>query len=57
MLLFDSISRGDMLTTYSTPGHAMKATDLLKSFGAIVGKALKLLKSGKGIIEVLATLQ
>jgi hypothetical protein len=54
---FDSISRGDMLTTSSTPGHAMKAIDPLKSFGAIVGKALKPLKSGKGVIDVLAILQ
>jgi hypothetical protein len=54
---FGSISRGDMLTSSSTPGHAMKATDPLKSFGAVVGKALRPLKSGKGIIEVLATLQ
>jgi hypothetical protein len=54
---FDSISRGDMLTTSSTPGHAMKAIDPLKSFGATVGKALKPLKSGKGVIDVLAILQ
>jgi len=36
-----SIERGDLLTTSSTPGHAMKATDLKQSSGAIVGKALQ----------------
>ena len=36
-----AIERGDLLTSSSTPGHAMKATDSGKSFGAIAGKALQ----------------
>jgi hypothetical protein len=31
---------GDLLTTSSTPGHAMKADEPLKAFGAVIGKAL-----------------
>src|SRR5258708_23609537 len=33
------IEVGDLLTTSSTPGHAMKASDQFKAFGAVVGKA------------------
>ena len=56
------IERGDLLTSSSTPGHAMKATDRDKSFGAIVGKALQPFKGGPngettGVIIVLVTLQ
>jgi len=35
------IEVGDLLTSSSIPGHAMKATDREKSFGAIMGKALE----------------
>jgi hypothetical protein len=48
---------GDLLTTSQTIGHAMKAIDPLKGFGAVIGKALQPLKSGKGIIPVLVALQ
>lgn len=51
------IERGDLLTTSSIPGFAMKVTDKMKAMGAIVGKALEPLKSGKGQIIVLVTLQ
>lgn len=51
------IKAGDMLTTSSTPGHAMKATDRAKSHGAIIGKAMQPLKAGKGLILVLVNLQ
>ena len=47
---------GDLLTTSSKPGHAMKVVDKSKDFGAIVGKALEALSSGKGKISVLVTL-
>jgi len=40
-----SIEVGDLLTTAPTPGHAMKATDPQKAFGAVIGKALRSLKS------------
>jgi hypothetical protein len=51
------IHRGDLLTTSSTPGYAMKATDRSRMLGAIVGKALSNLDSGSGTIEILVTLQ
>jgi hypothetical protein len=48
---------GDLLTTSSTPGHAMRATDPLRAFGAVIGKALQQLKNGRGLIPVLVALQ
>lgn len=50
-----AIRRGDLLTTSSLPGHAMKATQA--RIGAVLGKALGDLESGTGIIEILLTLQ
>src|SRR5262249_12118241 len=44
---------GDLLTTSSTPGYAMKARDPRKAFGSVVGKALGSLDSGKGMIPML----
>jgi hypothetical protein len=51
------IKPGDLLTTSSTPGHAMKAVDAAKAQGAIIGKAMTGLKEGKGLVLVLVTLQ
>jgi hypothetical protein len=51
------IQVGDLLTTSPTPGHAMKAGDPLKAFGAVLGKALRPLQSGQGMIPVLVALQ
>ena len=51
------IKRGDLLVTSSTLGYAMKGTDSTRMQGAVVGKALGTLDSGKGVIEVLVTLQ
>jgi len=48
---------GDLLTTSATPGHAMKATDNARAFGAVLGKALAPLPSGKGLVPILVTLQ
>jgi hypothetical protein len=48
---------GDLLTSSGTPGHAMKATDPMKAFGAVIGKALGRLSDGRGVIPVLVTLQ
>jgi hypothetical protein len=48
---------GDLLVTSSTSGHAMKGTDRSKLIGAVVGKALEPLQQGKGVIQVLVTLQ
>lgn len=52
-----AIRIGDLLVTSSTAGHAMKGTDRSKMLGAVVGKALEPLKEGKGVIQVLVTLQ
>ncbi len=48
------IQAGDLLTTSSTPGHAMKATD--KRAGTIIGKALESFSSARGVIQVLVGL-
>ena len=52
-----SIHPGDLLTTSCTPGHAMKVTDHGKGQGAILGKAMSSLETGKGLVLVLVTLQ
>ena len=52
-----SIKPGDMLTTSSTPGCAMKVTDHARAQGAILGKAMTGLSAGKGMVLVLVTLQ
>lgn len=54
---FAAIEVGDLLTTSTTFGHAMKATDPLKAFGAVIGKALQPLKSGRGLVPVIVALQ
>jgi hypothetical protein len=52
-----AISPGDLLTTSDTPGHAMRVSDPAKAQGAILGKAMSLLKEGKGMVLVLVSLQ
>ncbi|PWU06452.1 MAG: hypothetical protein C5B51_12235 [Terriglobia bacterium] len=54
---YGSIQIGDLLTTSDTPGHAMRASDPAKAFGAVIGKALCPLQSGKGLIPILIALQ
>lgn len=51
------IEVGDLLTTSRIPGHAMKASDPLKAFGSVIGKALKPLPDGQGMIPILVALQ
>jgi hypothetical protein len=51
------IQPGDLLVTSATPGRAMKGTDRSRMLGAVVGKALEPLSDGKGVIQVLVTLQ
>jgi hypothetical protein len=51
------IEVGDLLTTSATVGHAMKATDPARTVGAIIGKALGGLRSGRGLVPVLVALQ
>jgi hypothetical protein len=50
---FGAIRAGDLLTTSTTPGYAMKVTDKVAAIGAIIGKALGNLDSGTGTIPVL----
>ena len=52
-----SIQVGDLLTTSSRPGHAMKAVDPARSWGSILGKSLARLASGQGLVPVLVTLR
>jgi hypothetical protein len=54
---YSSIEIGDLLTTSPTPGHAMKATDPLNAFGAVIGKALHPLEIGRGLIPILVALR
>jgi hypothetical protein len=51
------IEVGDLLTTSPTQGHAMKAEDPLKAFGAVIGKALAPLREGRGLLPILVALQ
>jgi hypothetical protein len=52
-----SIRVGDMLTSSLTEGHAMKAGDPARAFGAVIGKALRPLATGIGLIPILIALQ
>ncbi|WP_263418059.1 hypothetical protein [Terriglobus albidus] len=51
------IKPGTLLVTSSTAGYAMRGTDREKLTGAIIGKAMGTLDSGKGVIEILVSLQ
>ncbi len=54
---YDAVAVGDLLTTSTTPGHAMKVDDPANAFGAVVGKALRPLRQGRGLIPILIALQ
>ena len=57
------IQPGDLLTTSSIPGRAMKASPLTLNGitfypgGVLIGKAMERLEAGEGVILVLVTLQ
>ena len=51
------IQPGDLLTTSSRPGYAMKAADPAQAWGAILGKAMTALEDGQGLVLVLVSLQ
>ena len=51
------IQPGDLLTTSSVPGHAMKVADHARAQGAIIGKAMSGLADGRGLVLVLVSLQ
>jgi len=48
---------GDLLTTSTVHGYAMRATDQSRAFGAVVGKSLVDLPSGQALIPILVVLQ
>ena len=52
-----AVRTGDLLTTSPTPGHAMRAADRDRAFGAVLGKALAPLDAGRGLVPVLVNLQ
>jgi hypothetical protein len=53
-----AVEPGDLLTTASTPGYAMKAQNYDRAKGAVLGKAMERLEKGqKGQILVLVSLQ
>lgn len=52
-----AIKPGDLLTTSSIPGRAMRVSDHLRAQGAILGKAMSALNEGQGMVLVLVTLQ
>jgi hypothetical protein len=54
---YGAIEVGDLLTTSDSAGHAMKTDDPFKAFGSVIGKALRPLKEGRGLIPVLIALQ
>lgn len=54
---YAAIEVGDLLTTSETLGHAMRAGDPARAFGAVIGKALRSLSAGQGMIPVLVALQ
>ena len=54
---YGAIKVGDLLTTSDTPGHAMRVIDPIKAFGAVIGKALRPLREGRGLIPILIALQ
>lgn len=54
---YGAIEVGDLLTTSPTLGHAMRVSDPLKAFGAVIGKALRPLEDGQGLIPILIALQ
>lgn len=54
---YGSIEVGDLLTTSSTEGYGMKVENPIMGFGAVIGKALGPLLSGRGLIPILIALQ
>ncbi len=54
---YGAIEVGDLLTTSPTPGHAMRAGDAARAFGAVIGKALGSHESGPGLVPVLVAMQ
>jgi hypothetical protein len=54
---YGPVVAGDLLTTSETPGHAMRAKPGHRALGAVIGKALRALNSGRDLVPVLVALQ
>ena len=54
---YGAVAIGDLLTTSATAGHAMRAADPSRAFGSVIGKAMRPLESGAGLVPVLVALQ
>lgn len=54
---YGPIEVGDLLTTSDTIGHAMRASDPGRAFGAVIGKALGSLADGIGLVPAVVALQ
>ena len=54
---FAPVEIGDLLTTSDHPGTRCAPGDPQQAFGAVIGKALRPLQSGMGLIPVLVALQ
>lgn len=54
---YGAITVGDLLTTSPTPGYAMKVSDPVNAIGAMLGKAMRALTEGQGLIPILIALQ
>ncbi|MEU0549048.1 hypothetical protein [Micromonospora sp. NPDC005979] len=50
-----AVRPGDLLTTSPTRGHAMRVADPLKAVGAILGKALGPLQTGRALVPIMVT--
>ena len=53
---YGAVGVGDLLTSSGTAGHAMKAVDATRAFGAVIGKAMRPLVEGRGLIPILLVL-
>ncbi len=51
------VEAGDLITTSNTAGHGMKVGESARASGAIIGKAMSSLPTGKGLVLVLVSLQ
>jgi hypothetical protein len=51
------VAVGDLLTTARRPGHAMRVADPARAFGSVLGKALRPLPAGTGLVPILVGLQ
>lgn len=51
------IEPGDLLTTADAPGHAMRADNPSRAQGAVIGKAMTSLETGRGLVLVLVAMQ